>query len=91
MRHDDLKRGKLAVICSIVNQPDGKVRLVMDDAASSTAEFPQSWRSTVLFTFNDYPAHDFLEPRLSEEQLADIGLAIVVRLAALARTRDGTA
>jgi hypothetical protein len=90
MKQDDLKRGKRAVVCSIVMQADGKVRLVMDDAASSTDEFPQSWRSDVLFTFNDYQAQEFLNSELSEKQLADIGLNIVLRLAALMNARSGT-
>jgi hypothetical protein len=49
MKEDDRKRGKRAVVCSIVMQADGKVRLVMDDAVSSADEFPQSWRSNVMF------------------------------------------
>jgi hypothetical protein len=83
-----MKRGKRAVVCSVVMQPDGNVRLVMDDAVSSTDEFPQSWRSTVLFTLKDYPA-EFLDSQLSEEQLADIGLSLVARLAAPMGGRGG--
>jgi hypothetical protein len=77
------ERGNVGVIGSLVTQIDGTVRLVFDDAGASTTLFPQTWTAERLFTWNDYPSSEFFEIRLTEKQLAEIGLNLVTRLVAL--------
>jgi hypothetical protein len=61
----------------------GEVRLILDDVCSETDSWPQSWQSHCPFTRYDFPSEDFLACRLSEKQLAEIGLNLVARLSAL--------
>lgn len=81
MEADDSKRNQRGVICTLVKRPDGQVRLVMDDASSSTSTAPQCWQSDRLFTWQTFPEHEFLTIELSEKELSEIGLALVARLA----------
>jgi hypothetical protein len=66
-----------------LSRPDGKLRLVVDDAVSSSAAFPQRWDTKALFTSNDYDRDGLMNSALSEAQLADIGLSVAARLIAL--------
>jgi uncharacterized protein YjiS (DUF1127 family) len=92
MDSNEHARGKVGLVCSIVERPDGQLRLIIDDAERTEGMDSQSWRTTALFTWQDYDRSGFLGSDLSDEQLADIGLNIVARLAALAggvRGRSG--
>lgn len=82
METDDSKRNSRGVVCTLVINDEGRARLVMDDAESSTAVAPQTWRGTTLFTWMDFREDEFLPVDLSEAQLAEIGLSVVARLAA---------
>ena len=46
---------------------------------------PEVWEETVLFTFHDFEHEAFLNLKLKERELANIGLAIVARLASRGR------
>jgi hypothetical protein len=64
-------------------EPKGhKVRLVLEDAALISAN---TWAVQRLFTHAEFDASAFGSGQLSEKELADIGLNVVVRLAALAK------
>lgn len=81
------------IACWLEAQPDGQVRLVMDDVERRDPSTPATWRTKILFTWRDYDKALFLESALSERELSDIGLNVVSRLAALsqraAKNRDG--
>lgn len=87
MEVDDSKRNQCGVICTLVKRPDGRVRLVMDDASSPTNTTPQTWQSERLYTWQTFPEDEFLGVQLSEEDLSEIGLALVARLAAFEKGR----
>jgi hypothetical protein len=87
MSDKNLARGNFGVVCSLVEQPDGKIRLVLDDASSPASRFPQAWQTLTPFTSKDYGESEFLGVALSEEELADIGMNLVARLSALAAHR----
>jgi hypothetical protein len=75
------KKKRLGVLARL--EPKGnKVRLVLEDAACMSGE---AWDVQRLFTHVDFDASAFDSTQLSERQLADIGLNVVTRLAALAK------
>jgi hypothetical protein len=77
-------------VCSLVEQPDGSVRLVMDDAVSTSSSFPQVWQAESLFTWQSFSRTEFLDTQLSDKELIDIGLNVAARLAAYANRVPGT-
>src|SRR5688572_15328694 len=81
------ERAAVGIVCSIGKASDGRVRLTMEDAESSGGE-RISWTITRLFTWKDYDRQQFLLTDLSEKDLADIGLSLVARLAALAESPE---
>lgn len=87
METDDFKRNRRGVVCTLVLNDQGRARLVMDDVESSTDTAPQTWRGKVLFTWMNFTEEEFLPVELSESQLADIGLALVSRLAVFELSR----
>jgi len=89
METDDSKRNRSGVVCTLVLNDEGRARLVMDDAESSTDTAPQSWRGTTLYTWMDFTETELLPGDLSDAQLREIGFALVLRLAALERTKRG--
>jgi hypothetical protein len=74
--------GQVGVVCYLREQGEGKIRLVMDDALASSAS-QEMWEITRLFTWRDFDRAAFFETEFSERELADIGLALVTRLAGL--------
>lgn len=91
MNTSDRDRGSTGLVCCVVEQADGKIRLVLDDVVCVNASDPLTWTTEALYTWREYDRASFLASELSEQQLADIGLSIVVRLAALAqRAHDPT-
>jgi hypothetical protein len=57
----------------------------MEDADRLDGSSPATWKTKVLFTSHDYDKALFLKSELSERELADIGLSLVSRLAALSQ------
>jgi hypothetical protein len=75
-------KGKQTGVLATLQLDGGKVRLVLEDAAPKS---DGTWASTRLFTYVELDASAFHSGQLSETQLADIGLNVVTRLAALAK------
>lgn len=75
-------RAKRMGVLATVEPKGHKVRLVLEDAASTSGN---GWASQRLFTHVEFDASAFGSGQLSEKQLADIGLNVVTRLAALAK------
>ena len=76
-------RPHYGVVSSLQLLESGEVRLILDDVSSETDKSPQVWQSLRPFTQRNFPGEDFLACKLSEKQLADIGLNLVARLSAL--------
>lgn len=85
MKHEEQVPSTSGVVCWLEAQPDGQVRLVMDDVARASVDGATGWKKKVLFTWRDYDETLFLQSDLSEHELADIGLNVVSRLAAIAQ------
>jgi hypothetical protein len=80
-----LIRARNGVAVCLRRLEDGRLRLIFDDVVADTDQWPQSWRSHVFFTHNDYDEQQLCGMRLSENQFAQIGEAVVARLLALNR------
>ena len=85
MPADDRRRSNLGVVACAVALEGGRVRLCFDDVKSKSAQWPPGWQTEGLYTWLECDAADFGNAKLSERQLADIGLTLVARLAALAK------
>jgi hypothetical protein len=85
MESDDQTSSNQGIACWLEARPDGQLRLVMDDVERVDSSKPAGWRTKILFTWRDFDEALFLEGRLSEGELADIGLNVVSRLAALSQ------
>ena len=79
---DDGQRGTSGVTISIVERPDGSARLVFDDVQRSGAEKPYRSDTEFFFTRIEFDAADLIECRIGDDDLKNIGFAIVARLAA---------
>ena len=82
LNRDDGLRGNSGVVVSLVERPDGKVRLVFDDVRRSSSGEPATWDHQFFFTRTEVDLDALLETKLSESDLAQIGFAITARLAA---------
>jgi hypothetical protein len=85
---EDRRRERLrarSICCDLLDceGDDGVVRFIMGDATPLQSD-AQSWKADALFTWHEYPVRNFLDTSLSRKELADIGLSLVARLAALA-------
>ena len=81
-RTDDGNRGATGLAISVVERPDGKVWLVFDDVRRAGWKAPFQWNTEWFFTRFEVELADLLEHRLDDQVLANIGLAVVARLAA---------
>jgi hypothetical protein len=70
------------VVVSLAKADEGKVRVAVDDVLSMDAGEGRSWVHRFAYTTLDYDATAFDEGRLSPDQLATLGLAVVTRLRA---------
>jgi len=86
MAHDK-KLSDRGIACWLETSSDGVVRLVMDDIERADPATLAGWRTKILFTWRDYDEAHFLRTDLTEGELADVGLNVVSRLAALAQRR----
>ena len=89
MSQDEQRRAEHGVVACMVPTPDGGYRLVLDDVSSSSADYPQVWNVTRLFTYKDFDGTRLIDTNLSEEELADIGLSLVARLVAFEEVKRG--
>jgi uncharacterized protein YjiS (DUF1127 family) len=85
MPTDDRRRGTVGVVACAVALDGDRVRLVFDDVAASSSTWPHEWKTTNLFTWLECDASAFAKTELTERQLADIGLTLVARLAAMSK------
>jgi hypothetical protein len=85
---DDGARGRSGVVVSLVEAPGGKVRLVFDDVQRTGASTALTWDHQFLFTRIELDLDALLETKLSESDLAKIGLAITAGLAAHKQVAD---
>jgi hypothetical protein len=69
---------------------EGKLRLVIDAVVSESDRWPQTWRSHVFVTRNEYDPERLLESQLTEAEFADIGFTVVACLAARFDRNGGT-
>jgi hypothetical protein len=76
-------RARRGVTVSLRRLENGQLRLIFDDVVADSEQWPQSWRSHVFFTHNDYDAERLCTMGLSENQFAQIGEAVVARLLTL--------
>ena len=79
---DDGQRGASGVTISIVERPDGSARLVFDDVQRIGDGAPYSWDTEFFFTRIEFDAADLIECRIGDDDLKNIGFAVVARLAA---------
>jgi hypothetical protein len=79
---DDGVRGDGGVVVSLVDAPDGKVRLVFDDVLRDGSGDARAWRHQFFFTRTEVDLDALQETKLSDSDLARIGFAIAARLAA---------
>ena len=86
MPTDDRRRSNLGVVACAVALDGDRVRLCFDDVKSKSSQWPHDWQTEVLYTWLECDSTDFANTQFSERQLADIGLTLVARLAALAKS-----
>jgi hypothetical protein len=84
---DDGARGVSGVAVSIVERDGGRARLIFDDIVRS-GPAPMQWKAELFFTRVEFELADLLEGQLEDKDYANIGHAIVARLAAHHRTRS---
>lgn len=82
MDPENEQRAKKGLVLCIHRTSEGKLRLVMDDVVAESDRWPQTWRSHVFVTRNEYDPEGFLEAQLTEAEFAEIGFTVVARLAA---------
>jgi len=76
----DPEQRRVAVICSLEELADGRVRLRLDDGATGEGG---EWVAKSHFTVREFQRAVFLDVDLPANELAEIGIALVARLAAL--------
>jgi hypothetical protein len=79
MQEEWFTPGDLGMVLSVSMRPDGKVRLTVEDVVRAGEDL---WRHDVPVSFRDFGEAAFMDVTVSEQDLADIGLSIVARLAA---------
>ena len=85
---DDGARGVSGVAVSIAEREGGRARLVFDDIARTGTAPPFQWNAEWFFTRVEFNLKDLLKGELDEKDYANIGLAVVARLAAQDKTRS---
>lgn len=71
-----------AVLCSLAELPDGRLRVALDNLRKADAA--GLWRHRTFVTYQDYPADMLAVPGgLSDAELAEFGFNVLVRLLAI--------
>jgi hypothetical protein len=73
---DDGRRAALGVCACLVDEENGRIRLVLDDV---TRDGP-TWTARTFYTHKRYPKKKLLDLALTDKDLAAIGFAVMVRL-----------
>jgi hypothetical protein len=74
---DDSRRAALGVCACLVDEENGRVRLVLDDVTRDGS----TWTARTFYTHKRYPKKKLRDLALTEKDLAEIGFAVVLRLA----------
>jgi hypothetical protein len=77
-RPHDGSRGRVGVLASLVRRPDGKLRLVLEDAQFVAEGL---WSPSTHFTYRDYPAEALMETDIDRGEFESIGISLLSRLA----------
>lgn len=83
---DTGERGPTGLAISLVERPDGKCWLVMDDVRRAGVAPPHHWTTDGYFSKERFDLGELLEMETDHKQLADLGLAIIARLGLQHRT-----
>jgi hypothetical protein len=75
---DDGVRSEHGLCVCLVDEGNGKVRLVLDEVTRAGS----AWTTKMFYTHKRYPKKSVVNHSLTEKQLAEIGEAVLVRLAA---------
>jgi hypothetical protein len=82
MDSDNGKRGSNAVVLSLYDLPNEKVRVYMDDVSNSNPSEKGPWQDRGLVTWKDCTWKELKEMDFSEEELAGLGAYVLARLQA---------
>ena len=80
MSQDDGLRTSNGVVACLREVEGGKLRLIFDDVVTDNPCHPASWKTEMLFTFNDYDKDKMSSLELTKEDFAMIGENLVLRL-----------
>jgi hypothetical protein len=83
---DTGERGATGLAISLVERPDGKCWLVMDDVRRAGVAPPHHWTTDGYFSKDRFDLAKLLEMETDPKELADLGLAIIARLGLQHRT-----
>jgi hypothetical protein len=83
---DTGERGPTGLAISLVERPDGKCWLVMDDVRRAGVAPPFHWTTDGYFSKDRFDLSKLLEMETDHKELADLGLAIIARLGLQHRT-----
>jgi hypothetical protein len=84
MEYDDKIRSKHGVVVCLRDMENGTSRLFFDDVKADREVNPVNWEHDYFFTFTPELANAEVESMsLSDNQLKQIGVAVVARLLAL--------
>ena len=84
METDDSLRTSRGVVVCLRDMGNGTSRLFFDDVTADRAANPINWSHDSFFTFTPEFSNSVVDAmKLSDEQLQDIGVAVVARLLAL--------
>jgi hypothetical protein len=78
---DDGKRGLTGVVATVVARPRDRSRVLFDDVKKSR----QGWTMVRLYTWKELRSGALRKLEFTQKELADIGLALLVRLVSLER------
>jgi hypothetical protein len=79
---DDGLRGNSGVVASLIERPDGKVRLVLDDVTLAASTGSTHWRNEKLYTFVEWPRELVEKMALSPQDYQTLGENLLTRLLA---------
>jgi hypothetical protein len=75
---NDLRRAEIGLAVCLVDEENGDLRLVLDDVTHDGS----AWKDLSFYTHKRYPKKKLLQFGLSEQELAEIGFAVIARLVA---------
>jgi len=84
MKYDDKVRSKVGIAVCLRDMGNGTSRLFFDDVAAEQEYDPSAWHPTRFYMFTPELLNSELdEINLTDDQLQQIGAAVVARLLAL--------